>query len=70
MRRAVKSTRSICSRLGTNEGYSTIFGKLTGCRRRLDAAAITGRFMDVPRVQIYTVDDYFEGRVPKLPTAA
>ena len=32
-----------------------------------NAAASTGLFMEVPRVQIYTVDDYFEGRRPKLP---
>ena len=35
-----------------------------------DAAANAGRFMKVPAVQIYTVEDYFEGRVPVLPKAA
>ena len=34
------------------------------------AAASTGRFMEVPRVQIYTVDDFFEGRRPRLPMVA
>jgi hypothetical protein len=35
-----------------------------------DTAAAMGRFMDVPKVQIYTVDDYFEGRRPIMPIAA
>ena len=35
-----------------------------------DAAVNAGRFMKVPAIQIYTVEDYFEGRVPKLPKAA
>ena len=35
-----------------------------------DAAASTGRFMDVPIVQIYTVEDYFRGRRPLLPNLA
>ena len=34
-----------------------------------DAAASTGRFMDAPTVQIYTVEDYFDGRVPIMPKA-
>ncbi len=50
-------------------GIFTCFEERVTPRMR-DAAASTGRFMDVPRVQIYTVDDYFEGRVPKLPIAA
>ena len=39
----------------------------TGMR---NAAVSAGRFMDVPVVQIYTVEDYFEGRVPNLPRVA
>ena len=35
-----------------------------------DAAASTGRFMEVPRVQIYTVDDFFAGRRRRLPMVA
>lgn len=35
-----------------------------------DAAASTGRFMDVPVVQIYTVEDYFLDRKPQMPKAA
>ena len=35
-----------------------------------NAAVNTGIFMDAPVVQIYTVEDYFEGRRPKLPVAA
>ncbi len=34
-----------------------------------DAAASAGRFQEWPRVQIYTVDDYFAGRSPDLPLA-
>ena len=35
-----------------------------------DAAVNTGKFMSAPVVQIYTVEDYFEGRKPVLPVAA
>ncbi len=35
-----------------------------------DAAASAGRFMDVPTVQLYTIEDYFEGRKPSIPSAA
>ena len=36
----------------------------------LNAAVNTGKFMNAPVVQIYTVEDYFEGRRPTLPVAA
>lgn len=39
----------------------------TGMR---DAAASAGRFMNVPVIQIYTVEDYFEGRRPRMPVPA
>ena len=32
-----------------------------------DAAASAGMFMNAPAVQIYTVEDYFEGRAPAFP---
>ena len=35
-----------------------------------NAAVNTGKFMETPVVQIYTVEDYFEGRRPALPVAA
>ena len=35
-----------------------------------DAAVNTGKFLSAPVVQIYTVEDYFEGRRPSLPVAA
>ena len=35
-----------------------------------DAAASTGLFHGVPVIQIFTVEDYFAGRLPKLPQAA
>ena len=35
-----------------------------------DAAASVGRFMNVPTIQIYTIEDFFEGRKPKMPRAA
>lgn len=35
-----------------------------------DAAASTGRFHGAPVIQIYTVEDYFAGRLPQLPRAA
>ena len=37
--------------------------------RMKDAAASTGKFMKAPVVQIYTVEDYFEGRKPVMPIA-
>ena len=50
-------------------GIFTCFDERVTPRMR-DAAASTGRFMEVPTVQIYTVEDYFEGRVPALPRVA
>ena len=35
-----------------------------------NVAVNTDRFMDVPVVQIYTVEDYFEGRKPAMPILA
>ena len=32
-----------------------------------DAAASAGRFMDAPAIQIFTVEDYFDGRAPVFP---
>ena len=37
--------------------------------RMKDAAASTGKFMKAPVVQIYTVEDYFEGRKSVMPIA-
>jgi hypothetical protein len=51
---------------GADLGIFTCFDDrvTTGMR---NAAVNTGQFMDVPVVQIYTVEDYFEGRRPRLP---
>lgn len=35
-----------------------------------NAAVSAGRFMDVPVVQIFTVEDFFDGRQPLMPKAA
>ena len=35
-----------------------------------NAAVSTGRFMDVPVVQIFTIEDFFDGRSPLMPKAA
>ena len=53
---------------GADLGIFTCFDERVTPRMR-DAAASTGRFMDVPTVQIYTIEDYFEGRRPLMPTA-
>ena len=53
---------------GADLGIFTCFSERVTPRMR-DAAASTGRFMDVPTVQIYTIEDYFEGRRPLMPTA-
>ena len=54
---------------GADLGIFTCFDERVTPRMR-DAAASTGRFMDAPTVQIYTVQDYFAGRVPALPKTA
>ena len=54
---------------GADLGIFTCFeGRVTSAMR--DAAASAGRFMEVPRVQIYTIEDYFEDRKPVMPKAA
>ena len=54
---------------GADLGIFTCF-KDRVTSRMLDAAMSTGRFMETPIIQIYTVEDYFEGRRPALPIAA
>ena len=50
-------------------GIFTCFGdRVTNGMR--GAAVNTGKFMNAPVVQIYTIEDYFEGRKPALPVAA
>ena len=50
-------------------GIFTCFeGRVTTGMR--NAAASAGRFMEAPVVQIYTVEDYFTGRVPAMPKIA
>ena len=54
---------------GADLGIFTCFEDRVTANMR-NAAVSAGRFMDVPRVQIYTVEDYFENRRPVMPTAA
>ena len=54
---------------GADLGIFTCFDERVTPGMR-NAAASTGRFMEVPTVQIYTVEDYFGGRVPALPRVA
>ena len=54
---------------GADMGIFTCFEDRVTSRMR-DAAASAGRFMGVPTVQIYTIDDFFEGRKPEIPMAA
>ena len=54
---------------GADLGIFTCFEERVTSRMR-DAAASAGRFMNTPVVQIYTVEDYFEGRHPQVPRAA
>ena len=54
---------------GADMGIFTCFEDRVTPRMR-DAAASAGRFMGVPTVQIYTIDDFFEGRKPEIPMAA
>ena len=54
---------------GVDLGIFTCFeGRVTHGMR--DAAANTGLFMQTPVVQLYTVEDYFEGRKPAMPVTA
>jgi site-specific DNA-methyltransferase (adenine-specific) len=53
---------------GAELGIFTCFEEKVTTNMR-DAAASAGRFMGVPSIQIYTIDDYFAGRLPKMPTA-
>ena len=51
---------------GADMGIFTCFeNKVTQGMR--DAAASTGKFMGAPVVQIYTVDDWFNGKKPEFP---
>ena len=54
---------------GADLGIFTCFEErvTTGMR---NAAVGAGLFMEIPVIQIYTVEAYFEGRKPKLPVAA
>ena len=54
---------------GADLGIFTCFEDRVTANMR-NAAVSAGRFMDVPRVQIYTVEDYFENRRPEMPKAA
>ena len=54
---------------GADLGIFTCFDNKVTPRMR-DAAVSTGRFMETPIVQIYTVEDYFKGIRPALPIAA
>ena len=54
---------------GADLGVFTCFEERVTSRMR-DAAASAGRFMEVPTVQIYTVEDFFDGRKPEMPRAA
>ncbi len=48
-------------------GIFTCFQNRVTPRMR-DAAASTGRFLETPIIQIYTVEDYFSGLKPQIPT--
>ena len=54
---------------GADLGIFTCFEDRVTANMR-NAAVSAGRFMEVPRVQIYTVEDYFLDRRPTMPIAA
>ena len=54
---------------GADLGIFTCFEDRVTVNMR-NAAVGAGLFMESPVVQIYTVEDFFEGRKPKLPVAA
>lgn len=53
---------------GADMGIFTCFENRVSVEMK-NAAASTGRFMDVPVIQLYPVEDYFEGRKPAMPVA-
>ena len=65
----VREFKGSLQQAGAHIGFFTCFEEhvTTGMR---DAAASAGRFMDTPVLQIYTVEDYFERRQPRVPRAA
>ena len=65
---AVQAFNGARQEAGADLGIFICFADRVTTRMR-DAAANAGRFMDVPVVQIYTIEDYFEGRYPQLPRA-
>ena len=54
---------------GADLGIFTCFDERV-TPRMWDAAASAGRFMETPVIQLYTVEDYFEGRRPAMPIAS
>lgn len=68
-------TRTACAFNGAREQARADMGIFTCFRERVtggmrDAAASTGWFMDAPRIQIYTVEPYCDGKLPRMPMAA
>ena len=51
---------------GADLGIFTCFEEFVSSGMK-DAAANAGRFMGVPVIQIYTIEDFFQGRRPELP---
>ncbi len=54
---------------GADLGIFTCFEDRVTQKMR-DAAASTGRFMETPIIQIYTIEDYFNDRRPSMPRVA
>ncbi|MCY3691523.1 MAG: DNA methyltransferase [Chloroflexi bacterium] len=54
---------------GADLGIFTCFEERVTAGMR-NAAVSAGVFMDAPVVQIYTIEDYFEGRKPAMPVSA
>ena len=54
---------------GADLGIFTCFNERVTPRMK-DAAVSAGRFMETPIIQLYTVEDYFEGRIPAMPKVA
>ena len=65
----VQAFDSARQQAGADLGIFTCFEERVtqGMKNR---AASTGRFMNVQKIQIYTIEDYFEGRKPEMPKVA
>ena len=65
---AVQAFAGAMRQAGADMGIFVCFADRV-TRGMKDAAASAGRFMDAPALQIFTIEDHFDGRAPVFPSA-